>query len=195
MEEQVAQRIKVLRQLRGLTIVEFATRLGFKSHAAYAKLEYGQTEIKLRHLTKISEEFDVSVAWLLGIKEEPEKEDTRALESVHYRLTSYMEFLHVLFLAFIDVIHPKEKEGVKNPDSEVSIKELNEAFWEYVGVDMEGKRPPIPNLQVQNGNFLMFNHVAEIVQFMRDDVGDTREWLGKLLQERRTQGKAMTKKE
>ena len=194
MEEKVAQRIKALRQLRGLTIVEFATKLGFKSHAAYAKLEYGQTEIKLRHLTKISEEFDVSVAWLLGIKEEADKEDTRALESVHYRLTSYMEFLHVLFLAFIDVIHPKEKEGAEDPDAEVTIKELNEAFWEYIGVDVDGNRPLIPNLQVHNGNFLMFNHIAEITQIVKDDVIDTREWLGKLLQERRTKGKAMIEK-
>lgn len=183
MEEQVVARIKNLRQQQGYTIAEFATKLGFNSHTAYAKIEYGKTEIKLRHLLKICEEFDVTLPWLLGMETQASnssQNELRNLESLHYRLTSYFEFAHVLKLALIQAIDAKEQDKAK-----VSLTEIENEFHKYVGFDINAQPVNVPYLKVKNGTFLMGNGITDIVMFLGQDINSTLSWVSDLIKERK----------
>lgn len=183
MEEQVVARIKNLRLQKGYTIAEFAAKLGFNSHTAYAKIEYGKTEIKLRHLIKITEEFDVTMPWLLGMESQTRtssQNELRDLESLHYRLTSYFEFAHVLKLALLQTLGQHDQDFNK-----VSLKEIDDKFHEYVGFDKDAKHVDVPSLTVKNASFLMVNNIADIVIFLGEDMYNTLHWVGDLIKERK----------
>ncbi|MDT2884902.1 helix-turn-helix transcriptional regulator [Lactococcus lactis] len=64
-----AERLKELRKEKDLTQNEFAERLGIKQNS-YSDWENGKSEPNIKMLEKIAVFFDVSIDYLVGIKNE-----------------------------------------------------------------------------------------------------------------------------
>lgn len=65
------ERLKETRKNRGLSTKDMAEHLGFSAYAAYQKYERGAREPDLEKLIAIAKYLDVSVDYLLGLKDEP----------------------------------------------------------------------------------------------------------------------------
>ena len=69
METEILERIKRLRKKSGLTAAEVAERMGFSGQGSYTKVELGKVELKLSHISRLAEIFEVSIASLLGLED------------------------------------------------------------------------------------------------------------------------------
>lgn len=104
-DENVAKRIKMLRESKGATQREVAEALGLRKNT-YAHYEDGSNGIKITVVAKIAEYYGVTVDWLLGTGEyakSPPPEDR--WESIRKMLETFPEqdFQEVLsFLKFIE---------------------------------------------------------------------------------------------
>jgi transcriptional regulator with XRE-family HTH domain len=58
-------RVKQLRELRGLSQAQVAKRLGYKSSAAFSRLEGGRRKLRLEHLSPLAEILGVQVSEIL----------------------------------------------------------------------------------------------------------------------------------
>ncbi|TAN51983.1 MAG: XRE family transcriptional regulator [Methylococcaceae bacterium] len=65
---QVHEKLKVIRQCKGWSQEEMAENLGYSANG-YAKIERGETDIKVDKLEKIAEAIGVDLQQLLGLNE------------------------------------------------------------------------------------------------------------------------------
>ena len=63
MQEQIAKKIKALRQERNLSMNTVSKAIGYKTYNGYRKVERGETELSINALEKIAEYFDKPIAF------------------------------------------------------------------------------------------------------------------------------------
>ena len=100
MDEQVSKKLRDFRKKQGLTIAEFAEKIGFKSATGYAKIERNETDIRLKFLVNVCEIFNVPLSDFLGFQGVPNGDYTTQLENLlqleQLQLNSISEFCKVL---------------------------------------------------------------------------------------------------
>jgi transcriptional regulator with XRE-family HTH domain len=64
--ERLGEKLRTLRERRGLSIRQLASMLGVKAHSHIAKIEMGQNKPSVELLVKIMQFFDVSCDRLLN---------------------------------------------------------------------------------------------------------------------------------
>jgi transcriptional regulator with XRE-family HTH domain len=79
---QVHEKLKVMRQFKGLSQEELAEKAGYSVNG-YAKIERGETDINLTKLEKIAEVLGVDLLKLLGLSE---GNVVNVAENCHYNL-------------------------------------------------------------------------------------------------------------
>ncbi len=68
--ERLGEKLRALRERRGLSIRQLASMLGIKAHSHIAKIEMGQNKPSVELLFKITQFFDVSCDQLLDDEQE-----------------------------------------------------------------------------------------------------------------------------
>lgn len=100
MDELVSKKLRDFRKKQGLTIAEFAEKLGFKSATGYAKIERNETDIRLKFLVNVCETFDAELSDFLGLNEVTSGKYTNRLEELlqleQLQLNAISEFCKVL---------------------------------------------------------------------------------------------------
>lgn len=64
--ERLGEKLRALRERRGLSIRQLASMLGVKAHSHIAKIEMGQNKPSVELLVKLAQFFDVSCDQLLN---------------------------------------------------------------------------------------------------------------------------------
>lgn len=70
-QEVLCERLKLMRDIRGMSTVEIANKLGI-SRPLYSKIENGKKEIKISTLESLALILDTSMSFLLGETDIPE---------------------------------------------------------------------------------------------------------------------------
>jgi len=70
--ESFCNRLKALRISRKLTLKQLGTEIGI-TESAVGSLEHGRRPVSLDALVRIANYFDVSVDYLLGLSDKPER--------------------------------------------------------------------------------------------------------------------------
>lgn len=138
-------RIKELRELKGLKQKEFAQYLGV-SKRTFQNWEYGDSPIPSDCLEKMSERFNVSVDYLLGLNDYHHEEDPD------------IQVLTGLSQESIDVLRRHAKDG-SDEHLEGFIEAIN-FFLEEMDAELKnGKREDeIPHLLDEIYHFICGNH-------------------------------------
>ena len=100
MDQQVSNKLRDFRKKQGLTIAEFAEKLGFKSPTGYAKIERNETEIRLKFLVTVCETFNLTLQELLELPNTSDNEYTDRLENLlqleQLQLNAISEFCKII---------------------------------------------------------------------------------------------------
>ncbi len=70
-KEKFANRLRTLRQNRGISTRSLATAIGLKSHGAIAQFEKGTSLPAIDTLVKLAEYFEVTLDYLVGVTDIP----------------------------------------------------------------------------------------------------------------------------
>jgi repressor LexA len=82
----IGERVKQLRQQKGMTQEELASRLGYKSRSTIQKIESGQRDVPRKMIAQLSIVLNVSPLDLLG-----ENEKSPSLKTKREALSSMLE--------------------------------------------------------------------------------------------------------
>lgn len=99
---EFGQRVKERRKLLGMTQLDLAIKMGFKSKQAISHIEAGDRNLKQSQVSALAEALNVTPAYLMGWEEPEQKKTVTKIHELIDRIpeskqTAVLDFLQSMF--------------------------------------------------------------------------------------------------
>lgn len=92
----IYDRIRFLREQRGMSQDELAKKIGYKDRTAVSRLESGKRQVKQSMILKLSDALQTTPAYLMGWEEDDSPDDRALLDAYHRSSEGIQESVRIL---------------------------------------------------------------------------------------------------